>query len=182
MADGVDTNRPILRRLRRSNDEDVNDAPLVDVPQPWIILDIDKLALPEGIDLVSNTEQAISFVLQKLPAELHKCSCHWQLSNSAGTADTNSISIHLYFWLSEPIANDILKSRWALPHNNDAGTKLIDTALFSAAQIHYVAKPIFVSRTDPFPNSRSGFIQGEIDEAKLCLQRPIQQISFNAFW
>lgn len=180
LADGVDTNRPILRRLRRSNDEDVNDAPLVDVPQPWIMLDIDKLALPEGIDLVSNTEQAISFVLQKLPAELHKCSCHWQLSNSAGTADTNSISIHLYFWLSEPIANDILKSRWALPHNNDAGTKLIDTALFSAAQIHYVAKPIFVGRTDPFPNSRSGFIQGEIDEAKLCLQRPIQQISSNA--
>ena len=177
LADGVDTNRPILRRLRRSNEEDFNDAPLVDVPQPWIMLDIDKLALPEGIDLVSNTEQAISFVLQKLPAELHKCSCHWQLSNSAGTADTNSISIHLYFWLSEPISNDILKSRWALPHNNDAGTKLIDTALFNAAQIHYVAKPVFVGRTDPFPNSRSGFIQGEIDEAKLCLQKPSQQTS-----
>ena len=177
LADGVDTNRPILRRLRRSNEEDFNDAPLVDVPQPWIMLDIDKLALPEGIDLVSNTEQAISFVLQQLPAELHKCSYHWQLSNSAGTADTNSISIHLYFWLSEPIPNDILKSRWALPHNNDAGTKLIDTALFNAAQIHYVAKPVFVGRTDPFPNSRSGFIQGEIDEAKLCLQKPSQQTS-----
>ena len=68
LADGVDTNRPILRRLRRSNEEDFNDAPLVDVPQPWIMLDIDKLALPEGIDLVSNTEQAISFVLQQLPA------------------------------------------------------------------------------------------------------------------
>jgi hypothetical protein len=140
----------------------------------WILI---SLPLPEGIDLVSNTEQAIAFVLQQLPAELHKCSCHWQLSNSAGTADTNSISIHLYFWLSEPIPNDILKSRWALPHNNDAGTKLIDTALFNAAQIHYVAKPVFVGRTDPFPNNRSGFIQGEIDEAKLCLQKPSQQTS-----
>jgi hypothetical protein len=177
LVDGVDLNSSIFRRLRRPDDEDLNSSPLVDVAQPWIMVDIDKHPLPDGIDLISNTGQAIAFAIEQLPAELHKCSCHWQLSNSAGTADTNSISIHLYFWLSEPISNDILKSRWALPHNNDAGTKLIDTALFNAAQIHYVAKPVFVGRTDPFPNSRSGFIQGEIDEAKLCLQKPSQQTS-----
>jgi hypothetical protein len=179
LIDGVDLNRPILRRLRRKEDEDLNSSPIVDLAQPWIMVDVDKLPLPDGMDLIANTEQAIVFTIAQLPAELHKCSCHWQLSNSAGTADTNSISIHLYFWLSQPVANDILKSRWALPHNSVFGVKLIDAALFNAAQIHYVAKPIFEGREDPFATGRSGFIQGEVDSATLLLHEPIQYPSAN---
>jgi hypothetical protein len=179
LVEGVDLSSSIFRRLRRPEDEDLNSSPLVDVAQPWIMVDIDKLPLPEGIDLIGNTEQAIAFAIAQLPIELHRCSCHWQLSNSAGTADTNSISIHLYFWLSQPIANDILKSRWARPHNNKAGAKLIDEALFNAAQIHYVARPVFVDREDPFAVGRSGFIQGESDYATLLLQDPIQEPANN---
>jgi hypothetical protein len=79
LIDGVDLNRAILRRLRRKEDEDLNSSPVVDMAKPWIMVDIDKLTLPDDIDLVANTEQAIAFAIAQLPAELHKCSCHSSL-------------------------------------------------------------------------------------------------------
>src|SRR5210317_2214403 len=52
LIDGVDLSRPILRRLERKEDEDLNSSPIVDLAQPWIMVDVDKLPLPDDIDLI----------------------------------------------------------------------------------------------------------------------------------
>ena len=121
-------------------------------------LDIDKLALPEGMLLTpDNVPAVIAFVVSTLPEEFHNVSFHYQLSSSAGIHDQTKVSMHLWFWSDRKLRDDELK-RWGKNVNQQVGYKLIDTALFNDVQPHFVAAPDFIGMDDPFPQ-RSGLIR-----------------------
>ena len=164
MAEDVDTDKPMRRRLYRSDRSEPNESPFLDVPASWVMIDVDKLALPEGIRVGEDTLASLEYAIGLLPAEFQDSSVFWQLSGSAGVFDDGHISAHLYYWLDKPIANDVLR-QWA----KGCDRRLVDPAVFNAVQPHYTAAPLFGEGcVDPFPDSRSGLIK-KINAA-VCLE------------
>lgn len=47
LADDVDADTPMRRRLYRSDRSEPNEFPFLDVPASWVMIDVDKLALPK---------------------------------------------------------------------------------------------------------------------------------------
>lgn len=115
----------------------------------WILIDVDKLAVPEHLDLVSDPSAVIEHFIARLPAAFHEVSYHYQLSSSAGFSKAGTVSAHVWFWLAAPVPDADLR-RWAKTVNRHAGTRLIDPAVFSDVQPHYTAAPIFDGVTNPF--------------------------------
>jgi len=168
-ADDVHTEKLIRRKLRRSNTAEPNEAPFLDHAASWIMIDVDKLLLPEGLNLLQVPLCAIEFAVQQLPPEFHETSYHWQLSASAGLKESNTLSAHLYFWLDRPIPNESLRA-WARSLGNK---RLVDPAVFNAVQLHYTAAPLFSdSNADLFSNNRSGFVAGTSNTVSLKLPSP----------
>ena len=124
----------------------------------WVMVDVDKCVLPKHLRLSNaNLPKILDWVLNQLPVELRDVTCHWQLSSSAGVFSTDLLSIHLWFWLTQPVPDAVLKD-WANAFNTEATTVKIDACLFRHVQPHYTAKPVFVGMRDPFPE-RSGLLQ-----------------------
>ena len=164
LAEDVDTDKPMRRRLYRSDRSEPNESPFLDVPASWVMIDVDKLALPEGICVGEDTLASLEYAIGLLPAEFQDSSVFWQLSGSAGVFDDGHISAHLYYWLDKPIANDVLR-QWA----KGCDRRLVDPAVFNAVQPHYTAAPLFSEGcVDPFPDSRSGLIKKA--NAWVCLE------------
>ena len=44
------------------------------------MIDVDKLPLPAGLDLLQDPAQAIEHAVSLLPSEFHNSSYHWQIS------------------------------------------------------------------------------------------------------
>jgi hypothetical protein len=133
----------------------------------WILIDVDKIALPPGMSLHQDVDAVCEYVVGLLPDEFHDVSYHWQLSSRAGLGDPAVVSMHLWFWLNRPIPDVNLK-RWGKWWNERSGKKIIDTALFNDVQAHYTAAPLFVGMTNPFP-VRSGLRSKGADEVALKL-------------
>lgn len=134
----------------------------------YVMIDIDKLELPPGMKLVPRTvESVVQFVIGKLPDEFHDASFHWQLSSTSGIRDQSKVSVHLWFWLKQPVTDGDLR-RWGRHANAQIGFTLIDTALFNDVQAHYTAAPIFRNMRDPFPR-RCGLVLKTNDEVELSL-------------
>ena len=166
IAEDVDAGVSIRRRLRRGYTADPNDYPIIDVPVSWIMVDIDKLLLPATTKLLSDPLQAIEYAITQLPSEFQDVSYHWQLSASAGVFGTETLSAHLYFWLDKALSNEELR-RWARWLNNK---RLVDPAVFNAAQLHYTAAPIFTAgAVDPFPQNRSGLVLKAVAQVSMKL-------------
>ncbi|ESS15579.1 hypothetical protein MOLA814_01161 [Betaproteobacteria bacterium MOLA814] len=156
LVEGTDKSKPVLRRIANAL-APPQEAPFADMPSSWLMIDIDKQMLPDDIDLIAQPEEAIGFLISRLPTEFHNCSVHYQLSGSAGVFDTNRVSAHLFYWLSEPTTSAKIKG-WASAVNSEY--RLIDVTLFQAVQPHYTSKPLFPSdHTDPFAGRRSGLIK-----------------------
>ena len=51
LAEDVDKDKPIRRRLSRPDRSEPNESPFLDVSAPWVMIDVDKLALPEGMSV-----------------------------------------------------------------------------------------------------------------------------------
>ena len=155
-TDGVDASKPVRRKTADALSLP-QEAPFVDKPISWLMLDIDKQLLPPTIDLLTQPVEAIEHLIKQLPVEFHSCSVHYQLSGSAGVTDTDRVSAHLVFWLDKPTTSAPLKE-WAKAVNTKH--KLIDDALFNPVQPHYTSKPSFpTGYTDPFSGRRSGLIK-----------------------
>jgi hypothetical protein len=123
----------------------------------WVLIDLDKIQLPEGHALRDDVGVVIEYLVTLLPEEFREVSYHYQLSSSAGMDDASKASVHLWFWLTEPWTDKALKT-WAKAVNNRAGYKLIDAALFNGVQPHYTAAPVFENVANPFP-VRSGLVE-----------------------
>ena len=146
-----------------------NEAPFLDHAASWIMIDVDKLLLSEGLNILQEPLGAIEFAVQQLPPEFHETSYHWQLSASAGLKESNTLSAHLYFWLDRPRSNESLRA-WARSLGNK---RLVDPAVFNAVQLHYTAAPLFSdSNADPFSNNRSGFVAKTFNTVSLKLPSP----------
>ncbi|MDC1457832.1 hypothetical protein N8375_02605 [Burkholderiaceae bacterium] len=155
-TDEIDVSKPV-RRKKADALSLPQEAPFVDKPISWLMLDIDKQLLPPTIDLLTQPVEAIEHLISQLPAEFHSCSVHYQLSGSAGVTYTDRVSAHLVFWLDKPTTSAQLKE-WAKAVNTKH--KLIDDLLFNPVQPHYTSKPSFpTGYTDPFSGRRSGLIK-----------------------
>ena len=170
-------NRTVFRKIHRESQSttNINEHPFIDEPIPWLMLDIDGLELPEGIDAIAAPEEAIGHVISMLPNEFHQASCYWQYSSSMGMGSPMSISMHLWYWLQEPLTSIQLRE-WGKKVNVLKGIKLIDTALFQPVQPHYTAYPIFHDGVEDPLTQRSGFLAGETDEVALIvdIERPAE--------
>jgi hypothetical protein len=132
----------------------------------WVLIDFDKLPIPDDIDLAADPKAAIEQLVAQLPAEFHDASYHYQLSSSAGFSAPGTISAHVWFWLAKAWSDEKLKT-WAKAVNEQSGCKLIDTALFNDVQAHYTAAPVFNAVTDPFPK-RSALVKKAKDAVSIC--------------
>ena len=166
-ADDVDTEKQVRRKLRRSTTSEPNEEPFLDQAASWIMIDVDKLLLPSGMDVVKEPLSAIQYAIEQLPSEFHDASYHWQLSASAGLYDSNTLSVHLYYWLDRPLSNELLR-RWA---KRAAPKNVIDPAVYNPVQLHYTAAPLFADDTaNPFRDNRSGFTTKT--KNSVCLKLP----------
>ena len=156
----ADTSK-LLRRRKHLPEEPANEAPFVDQAIHWMMIDIDKLRLPQGLELLDAPEEAIKFAISQLPQEFHDSSVHWQLSSSSGIKSQGTVSAHLHFWLSDAKTSYELK-QWAKALNANLESRLIDDSLFTPVQLHYTAAPVFATDAhDPLSGRRSGFLQGK---------------------
>ena len=133
----------------------------------WVMLDFDKILLPQHLSLQRNIADVCEHLIKLLPREFHNASYHWHLSSSAGLGDPSKVSMHLWFWLANPTSDIDLKT-WAKAVNESAGVKLIDVALFNDVQPHYTATPIFSGLVNPFP-TRSGLVGKREDKVFLAM-------------
>jgi len=72
-----------VRRKTFSSKSTPQLTPFIDVAIPWLMIDVDKLPLPAGLDLLKDPAQAIEHVVSLLPDEFHNTLYHWKLSASA---------------------------------------------------------------------------------------------------
>jgi len=128
---------------------------------PWLIIDIDEVLVPEGVDFLSEPLKAIEFGVSLLPSYFQNVSYHYQLSNSAGLDGGKKLKVHLGFWLDKPVHDKTLRL-WAGSVNKNG--KIVDPSLYSSVQAHFIANPIFDGCPDPFPSNRSGFVQRDSDD------------------
>lgn len=125
-----------------------------DAPRRWLVLDIDRLPVPAGLDdWAVEPEAAVEQVLALLPEPFRDASCWWQVSASAvepgadGPAKTSpTIRLKLAFWLDRPLAGREAKA-WLAAERAPA-----DPSVFNAVQPIYVAAPTFGGGLhDPVP-------------------------------
>lgn len=120
----------------------------------WVAFDIDKLAIggrPEDLESLAVMARA------RLPEPFSQMACVWKLSSSTGLDDWQTVSMHLWFWMPEPVY-DLSWRKWKEAY------PVIDGALFKAVQPHYTADPVFVGCADPLRGARIGRLPGvELD-------------------
>jgi P4 family phage/plasmid primase-like protien len=131
-------------------------------PRYWVMLDFDKMVCPAYLNPATAPDDVAEWVKQRLPQPFNTASCIYKFSSSqnvpkkAGEDAPNTVSIHFVFWLNRPASEAELKAFFKA---NPCG---VDTALFSAVQIHYTASPIFFNMDDPLPQ-RMGRLKGDLD-------------------
>lgn len=130
-----------VRRLCRP-DPETGDAPtLREAAHHWLALDLDSLPLPEGTD-AADLPACARAVLVQLPPAFHGARCIVQATASHGIKP--GARLRLWFWLSRPLTNAECKA-WLR-------TARVDRTLYSPAQPHYTAAPVFDGRPDPMPH------------------------------
>jgi hypothetical protein len=179
LADGIDPDKPVLRRIRAKDDG----HPAYFVERlgglSWAMIDFDKLTPPAG---TITDQQRVDWAISLLPAEFQDVSFHYQLSSSAGLPGKSTFSAHVFFWLATPRTDSELH-RWAQWLNRQhllrqdviAGDvtkpKIVDPAVFVSNQPNYVAAPVFEGgAVDPYANGgRSGLVRRARDAVEVVM-------------
>lgn len=147
-------NQPKIEQAR--NKELVRDA-----DQQWLCIDIDAFDITP---LQCTFAEAPGILKEMLPPEFSKASAYYQFSASSGFKG-NKVSIHYWFWMSEPVSNQRLKTYFELfnqSYEATYGVKLVDGVLYDPIQIHYTAPPVIIGMDDPIPQ-RTGLVKGLTD-------------------
>jgi len=144
-------------RVRRTGSHGIGNFQTPTEGRYWVLLDFDKIDIPAHLSLDIDPVAVCEYLVSLLPPEFHDACYHWTLSSSAGMGDPSRVSMHIWFWLAQPVPDATLKF-WAKAVNLAAGFKLVDDALFQHVQAHYTAAPIFEGVTNPFP-TRSGLVE-----------------------
>jgi hypothetical protein len=151
-----DDAHPAVHRNKQTFDE---------VPRSWVLLDVEKYPVPDGLDLFRDERDIAAHFVAQLPPEFHGVSHHVQLSGSAGK-NPSEFRAHFWFWLARPMGKAELERCLG---KNTAGNchNYIDPAVFRTVQVHITADPIFEGGEDPFAGRRSWFVEGQRNEVDL---------------
>jgi hypothetical protein len=144
---GRATNTDAGWQRRLLHDHDGAAATLLEVPRDYLVLDLDSVAVPIGLDFLTDPATAIGCVLDTID-ELAGCAFAAALSCGAGLKP--GIRAKAVIPLSTLALPSDLR-RWAKAVNQHLGMKLLDLAVLAAAQPLYFAKPLLHGVADPFP-------------------------------
>jgi hypothetical protein len=163
-------NRWHARRLLYRDPKTGEEATFRAVPRHWFAADMDHIHCPAATDPVTDPEGAVEYLIGLLPPELADASAWWQWTSSQSLPGHEGLlSARLWFW-AETAVDDAALKRWAAAANQDA--KIIDAALYSGAQAHYTAAPLFGDGlVDPLPR-RFGLRRGLEDAVSLIIPPP----------
>lgn len=146
--------------FRRSKKENAAFDPCA---RHWVMLDIDKLDLPDGFDPVKDPDAVVLWIIGQLPDFFGGVTCYYKFSSSQnvpdkiGEAPSRVVSVHMWFWCDRAVSDEEWRKVF------EAYPSPVDMALFNAVQIHYTATPLFKGFDDPLAK-RHGLIKGEKDE------------------
>ncbi len=162
---GIDATKPVLRR----KDDDITKSRLkcfkARKSNDWVMLDFDKLPLPDDV----READRIEYLISMLPDYLHDVSYHYQYSSSAGLKGWDTISAHIWMWLSHGRSDDEMND-WAI------STGCVDEALMRTVQVHYTAAPIFSQGVHDPVTTRSGIVRKGSDAAFIpIIPKPVFQ-------
>jgi hypothetical protein len=147
-----------LRRL----DETIEDR-----PSRAIILDVDELPEPPGVDLIADPADAAAYAVSKLPDPFAEASYIWAASASAGFKP-GLIKMKLLFASEQPL--DAGQHRALCKGiNARARLKLVDLCMSTPSQPIYLAPPLCESVPDPLQGRRVGYWRGLEDRVAVDL-------------
>jgi hypothetical protein len=133
------------RRLLHPADGDP--ATLREVARAYLLVDLDSVPSPMGLDFNTDPTAAIGSVLDCIE-ELRCCAFAAAISCSAGFKP--GVRAKIVIPLNEPLFPSAMR-RWAKAVNARFGTKLLDPAVLAPSQPIYLARPILYDVPDPFP-------------------------------
>lgn len=142
----------VLRRKSNLDKEDPTCPHFVHAPRAFLCVDVDNLVTPDSLDPMGDPISAIEYAVSKLGEPFQGVSFHYQWSSSMGVPSWGKLKLHLWFWLDRRVDDASLRA-WA------ERTEHADPALYSPAQIHYTAAPLFVDMADPLEGCRSGLVK-----------------------
>jgi hypothetical protein len=158
-ASGVDFSQPQRRLLDKQPD---GATPTLErgVPVGWAAFDLDRSLPAPGIDWRTHPREAAEAVAQRdLPPWATEADFVAYYSGSQGFADV--MKLRVFVLLEWPITSAELKRLMK------AGTCPVDLALYSDAQLHYTATPLFTGNVvDPLPDGRHYFFKRELRRAR----------------
>ena len=127
-----------------------------------LMVDLDGVQLPEGMSTIADPPACILWAIESLfPPEFRDLDFVYQLSPSAGlTKDDNQLNANLWFFTDRPFSDEELRC-WAVWWNTKRQLKIIDPALYSPVQPHYVTAPgLEEGLVDPLAGRRLGWFRG----------------------
>jgi hypothetical protein len=152
---------PNTRVTRRKRARGGIDPDFIEVARQWLMIDIDNFQMRAHDDLADDPESAIQYAIEEvLPSSFQEVRCFWQLSSSAGF-ERGVLKVHLFYWLSEPIIDAVLKKTL-----KQHAPGITDLSVYQGVQPHYVVIPIIEGGPDPIPR-RFGWIKGAEDAVTL---------------
>lgn len=144
-----------VRRILYDTDGDV--AMFEDTARPWMLIDFDNVPAPSWLP----EDLRLTYLVDMLPEWFQGVTYHYRWSASAGMDGWQSLSCHMWFWLTVPWKSETIRRRIDV-ENWDC-----DASPFDGVHIHYTAAPIFDGITDPIQGKRSGLVRGARDAVDL---------------
>jgi hypothetical protein len=151
-------------KIRRTKFQRRDDPPgLEPAVRDWVMLDVDKFEVSEedwnAINPALYPDEAVRFIIDKLPYYFRDASCWWQFSASQSVFPYRNISLHMFFLLDRTVSDTTMRL-WAESQGSVPGHLPLDKSVFDCIQPHYIATPRFVGMPDPL-TKRSGVHIGE---------------------
>jgi hypothetical protein len=169
----------VVTLLKRRMIDRHEDGSLEDVPRQLQMLDLDGVALPEGMSAVNDPQTSVEWAVDNvLPPEFRDASFVYQMSVSAGlTKSENKLSVHIWFFSHREYSNQQLRS-WGGWWNAKRQTKVIDTSVFNPVQPHYTNDPgLLDGLTDPLAGRRLGLVRRRRRTVRLYMPSEADLIS-----
>jgi hypothetical protein len=126
------------------------DAPFAECDRQWVMVDIDKLPLPDGE--ATDDKAAVAYAVSMLPECFQGASYHYHFSAGYRISKPGTVSVHLWYWLDRPVCCTSLR---AYAKANPP----FDAALYNPVHLHFTADPTIIGAPDPVVQ-RSGFRPG----------------------
>lgn len=127
-----------------------------DADRRWVMLDVDGLEWPAGLEDGDGATVAGMLRLM-LPDCFQGAGMVWQWSASAGVGGWGKVKMHMWFWLDRAVCS----ASWRDWFKRDP-SGLVDNAVFNPVQAHYTAAPVFEDGLEDPVAVRTGIVEGPV--------------------